>query len=417
MALLLPSGTTSVDLAVAGTYRQDISDLLMAPLYLDPSSLGTWQWGEGFSGNAAFQQWNEEALNPSQVTDATVGGLQIGVINMVLSASDASVLDIGNVLADGGVTGGLAASERIQILGKGAVSGGQVTLSVLRGAQGTTPQNHAAGAIWLIISQAIGMNSDLGADKTRPRVPKGNYVQREDINVNLAAEVIDSSLQGYTPGVPNEFTKQIKNRVLEKMIILNRSFLYGIGTPGDGTTGVTAGNYSTAWGVIPMLSNTNFNSSSAAYNFATKWNAGQLADAINDVNGILFGAGVRPDYIYTPVLGAQSIAQQFKDQIRLVQDETTRGFYVNKIRTLLANELQVIVDGYLSNINGSIDMIIMDSSRMRLRAYEGEAMTLITSPSFRDGDAARIVIKLSAELRNTGSDTGQAHYYVQNVSV
>lgn len=419
MAGLSAVGTNSVDLAVAGTYRQDQSEMLFSALYLDPSFLGTLQGGEGFSGNAAVKIWNEEALNPSVVTELTGGGMTVGQTTVLVSSSDATVLDNGTILADSGITGGISASERIQVVGKGPAVGGNVTVTVVRGAQsGPAATTHAASATLVIIASPLPMNSDLGSDKTRPRVQHYNYLQREDINVNLGAEAIDSSLLGYTPGVTNEFTKQIKNRLLEKFISLNRTFLYGIGTAGDGTTGSVAGNNSTAWGLLPMLgSNSGYNSTASVYDYSTNYGAGQLDQAINDNNETLFTNGVRPDYLYLPSTAARSVARLFKDQIRLVQDETTRGFYVKKITTDLGNELSLIIDQYLSRTNGSIDMVMVDSGRIRLCPYENEAMSYITSPSFRDGDAARCLIKLTLEVRNTGSDVGQAHQYIKKVSV
>lgn len=420
MALLSTAGTNAIDLAVAGTYRQDQSELLLSALYLDPSFLGTLQGGEGFSGNSMVKIWNEEALNPSIVTELTPGGMNNSQTTMLVSAADAVVIDNGTVLADTGISGGLAASERIQVIGKAPAAAGNYTLQVVRAAQsGPSATSHAADATFAILSQALPMNSDLGTDRTKPRLPHYNYLQREDINVNLGSEAIDSSLLGYTPGVPNEFSKQIKNRMAEKFIIMNRTYLYGIGTPGDGSTGTSAGNNSTAWGIIPMLggSGGDYNTTAEVYDYSAHYGAGQLDQAINDVNETNFSNGVRCDYIYLPSPASRSISRLYKDQIRLVQDETTRGFFVKKLQTDLGNEVTLIVDQYLSRVNGSIDMVMVDSSRIRLCPFENEYMSYITSPSFRDGDAARCVIKTTLEVRNTGSDTGQAHTYMSNVSV
>lgn len=420
MAVLIDSGTNAIDLAIAGTYRQDISDLLLAPLWVDPSYLGILQTGEGFSGNAAVCNWNEEALNPSQFADLTSGGISPSDATIKVTAAQANALDVGNILADtSAAVGGLQGSERVQIIAKGVPTGSPATvlLTISRGvAPGPAAQTHAQGAVWQLIGQPIGMNSDLGPDKTLPRIPKYNYIQREDINVNLGSEVIDSSLLGYTPGIPNEFTHQIMNRVLEKLIVLDVTALYGLGSPGDGTSGVTAGNNSTQWGAIPMLNGT-YNSTSTVIDFSSQFGVGQMLQLVNYVNGLAYAAGVRLDYIVCGVGPALALAQVIpQDQIRLVQDESTRGFSVRKILTGLGNELQIIIDPYISAVNGAADMLFIDSGRIRNRPYENEWMTLITSPSFRDGDAARMLIKFSNEVRNTGTDTGQAHYLVKNVS-
>lgn len=427
MALLIPSGTNSIDVAIPGTYRQDISDLMLAPLYADPSFLGTFQSGEDFSGNAAVANWNEEALNPSSFPDTTSGGQpNTGTTTTLLfTAQQANAIDVNNYLADTSAdVGGIGGSEKVQVISKGQPSGSPATVlvTVQRAVLGTSITTHDQGAVWQVTGQPIGMNSDLGPDRTLPRVPKFNYLQREDMNVNLGSEIIDSSLANYTPGIGNEFTHQMKNRILEKMIIWNVASLYGIGAPGDGTAGVTSGNGSTFYGAIPILNGVFAAAqvgapTTSVINFATQFGVGQAYQAVNYVNALLYQAGVRPDLIVCGTGFAGSLAQAIpQDQIRMVQDETTRGFSVRRIMTILGNELDILVDPYISNANGAADVLIVDSGRYRMRPYMNEYMTLLTSPSFRDGDAARIIMKLALEWRNVSNDVGQAHYLINNVS-
>ncbi len=427
MALLIPSGSNSIDVAVAGTYRQDISDLMLAPLYADPSFLGTFQSGEDFSGNAAVANWNEEALNPSSFADTTSGGQNNTDVTSTLkfTAQQANAIDVNNYLADTSAdAGGIGQSEKVQIVSKAQPSGSPATVlvTVTRAVLSSTIQAHDQSAIWQVIGQPIGMNSDLGPDRTLPRVPRFNYLQREDMNVNLGSEIIDSSLANYTPGIGNEFTHQMKNRILEKMIIWNVASLYGIGSPGDGTAGVTSGNGSTFWGAIPAF-NGAFSAaqvgapSTTAINYATSYGVGQSYQFVNYVNALLYQAGVRPDLIVCGTGFGGSLAQAIpSDQIRMVQDETTRGFSVRRIMTILGNELDILIDPYISNGNGAADVLIVDSGRYRMRPYKNEYMTLLTSPSFRDGDAARIIMKMGMEWRNVASDTGQSGYLGYNVS-
>jgi hypothetical protein len=46
----------------------------------------------------------------------------------------------------------------------------------------------------------------------------------------------------------------------------------------------------------------------------------------------------------------------------------------------------------------------------------GQFFYVVTSPSFRDGDAVRCLSKWSVEVRNTGTDSGFASLAVQNLS-
>ena len=424
MPLPFASGTTNIDLAVPGTFRLNQSELLLSALYQDPSTIGFLQIGEGFVAADGVHRWNEEALNPSTVTDLTPGGLDNVQTTMVVVAADAAVLDVGSILADEGATGGLALSERIAVVGRGPVDGfGNVTLQIVRGAQTTTPTTHDALATWAIIAQPIPDNSDLGADKTRPLIPHYNILQRQDINVNLGSEVIRAAADGVYPGVNNMIHKQINNRLAELKRILNRSVLYGIGTVGDGSisaAGVLAGNNSTAWGMIPMLDpaiSTGYNADATVYDYSAHYGPGLLDQATNDVNELAFDNGVLDDYLLLPAPGARSFARLYQDRIRLVQDDTTRGMFVKKFMTDLGNELSLVVDPYLNRVNGNIDMVLLDSRRWAICPFDNAFMTYITSPSFRAGDAARCIVSYTLEGRNTGSDSGQASFYMSNVSV
>jgi hypothetical protein len=85
----------------------------------------------------------------------------------------------------------------------------------------------------------------------------------------------------------------------------------------------------------------------------------------------------------------------------------------------MANRHYLINDLYVndgSTTAGNALMLILDMSRIRIKPFVGQFFYVVTSPSFRDGDAVRCLSKWSVEVRNTGTDTGSAHLAVQSLS-
>lgn len=359
-------------------------------------------------------QWDEDRLNTDFVTDTTSGGQNStdSQSNLLVSLADAAVVDIGSILADMSTTvGGVAQGEQVRVL---AVNGQTVTVS--RGYGGSTKTTHAQGAQWSIIGQPTIENSDLGRDKSRPRVRKINYVQRHEINVNLSSEVIMRSRRGYTPGIADELEYQFYQRTQEILRLWNKTLIYMKGDPGTtGTTGVSGGDYSTMFGLRAMLDGT-FNSTSSVIDFAASYTAGQIDLAINKANKTLYRNGATPDWCLGGPNAAEDVGKLYDDRIRIQQDDTTRGFAAMYFRTSLANELRMLLDGFVQDGSPVGDLFVLDSGRIRIRPQADMFYYVITAETLRDGDAIRALSKMSLEVRNTGSDIGQAHQLIKNVS-
>jgi hypothetical protein len=251
---------------------------------------------------------------------------------------------------------------------------------------------------------------------SRARVVKYNYIQRQGVDVVLAAEAIESSRRGYTPGIQDELVYQLANRTQEILRLWNTSLIYGSPSYGvGGSTGAAAGDYSTMAGIHKWLDGT-FNTTSVVDTWQTASTSfpgapyanGDIYTAINDANIYLFRQGAVADWLVGGPLAAVDVGKTFNDRIRLQQDEMTRGFAAQYIRTTLANELRVLLDGYVSDTSGTGDLFLLDSSRWRVRPYAGSLYYTITAETLRDGDQVRALSKLSLEGRNTGSDIGQA---------
>ena len=418
MALITGAGTNATNLAVAGTARVDISEFLAANLVLANNVSGALRVGPEFSGNNQVCTWNEDKLNADFVTDTTVGGISSAATQIVVSLADASITPVGTVLGDAGQTSlGIGSGELVQVTGV-TYSGSTANLQISRAYGGTAAAAHAQGAVFTHVSRPIQQNSDLGPDLTRARVVKYNYIQRQGVDVVLSAEAIESSRRGYTPGIDDELVYQLANRTQEILRLWNRSAIYGAPSSGTGgTNGVAAGDYSTFAGMHKWLDGT-FNGTSVATSWVTKgYTQGNVFQAVNDANIALFRNGAVPDWLITGPLGAVDVGVAFNDRIRLQQDEMTRGFAANYIRTTLANEVRVLLDGFVSDTAGLGDLFLLDSSRWRWRPYAGSMYYTITAETLRDGDQVRALSKLSLEARNTGTDIGQASMLIEFCSL
>ena len=415
MALVQGAGTTATTLAVAGTTRIDISELLLANLVLANNVSGALRVGAEFSGNNQVATWNEDKLNNDFVTDTTSGGISSTATQILVSLADAGITPVGTILADAGQASyGIGGGEQMQVTGV-TYSGSTAALQISRGYGGTTAAAHAQSAVFTHVSRPLQQNSDLGADMSRARVVKYNYIQRQGVDVVLAAEAIQSSRRGYTPGIDDELVYQLANRTQEILRLWNRSVIYGAPSAGiNGTTGVSAGDYSTMAGIHKWLDGT-FNSTSVSTSWITKgYSNGAIFQAVNDANITLFRNGAVADWLLVGPLGAVDVGLTFNDRIRLQQDEMTRGFAANYVRTTLANELRVLLDGYVSDTAGLGDIFLLDSSRWRWRPYAGSMYYTITAETLRDGDQIRALSKMTLEARNTGSDIGQASMLIYN---
>lgn len=414
MALILHSGAAATDLATPGTVRQDISDYLAASLVMQNNVLGMTRVGAEFVDSLC--RWAEDRLNADFITDTQGGGLgsqSAGATGtLVVSASDFAIIDIGYILVDISSSLWGATNEHLKVTGKT----GSNTIQVLRGFAGSTPSAHAQGAVYGIYARPTYENSDLGPDMSRARIAKYNYVSRQELNVNLSSEAIVRSRRGYTVGVNDELRYQFYQRTCELLRIWNKAELYSKPDPGTGTAGQTAGDYSTFAGIRSWLDGT-WNNTATQYNFAAQGlAAGQVDVAINAINKTLFRSGAVDDWCIGGPNIAEDVGRLYNDRIRLQQDEFTRGFAANWFRTTMGNELRMLLDGFVYDTSPAAEIFVVDSGRLRLRPFAEQWFYLISGPSLRDGDAVRALSKMSVEMRNTGSDVGQAHMLAYNVT-
>jgi hypothetical protein len=402
MPLIIHSGTAASDLGVTGTKRDDISDVLMSSLYFENNFLGLLTVGEEFGDQLA--KWDEDALNQYKITDTA--GQTTGSLAMTVSAGDAAVLDGGYVLMEDLQVGNppTVNGEQVQITG---ISGTSVTIT--RSYAGTTATSHSASAVWRVIGRPTYQNSDLGKDFSRVRLVKQNYIYRQEVNVNIDMEQIERSKSGYAPGVRDEVEYQFKQRLLEAKRTLENHLLYGYAATSGAAQG---GDWSTLNGAFAWL-NTQANATSSPITTAET-----LTDTvINNMVKNIYRNGGFSNIALAGVNTAEKISLLYADRIRLEQNDRNRGFYAQWFTPTMANPHRLVISNHMQDTSGSAALMILDISRIRLRPFRNGFFYVITAPSFRDGDAVRALMKMTLEMRNTGTDVGYSHQLHTNLSL
>lgn len=386
-------------MSVAGTFRKDISELLLPNLATENNFIGNLDVGPEFVDTTACG-WNEDSLNTNIVKDNTPGGLTSGATVMTLnSLSDVAQLEVGAVLVDDTI-GDYQAGEQIQVT---SLVSNSTQIGISRGYGGTTAVAHANGNNFKVIGIPIQEGSNLGRDRTKTRLYKFNLPMRFSRDVVLTQEEIERSARQYSPGVPDEMYYQYQNRKRELLREINIAFLYSrLAAAGGASTG---GDFSTLGGLMPWTDGT-LNTSATPFNAA----GAVLTDSlINAQNQTLVNAGSTPKWLFGGSNMVRAVNRIYGDRIRITQDETTRGYRVMEFVTDMQNTIRVLWDRQIADTPGVGLAWLLDPDRIRIRPYSGSFWYTIQAPSYFDGDAIRMISKSTLDIRNSGTDSGLAH--------
>jgi hypothetical protein len=403
LPLAIHAGTAAIDLNASGTQRQDISDVLLASLSNENTTFGITTVGEEFAAPQLF--WVEDALNQFKITGDTAASMLSTVATMAVSQSDASVLDIGYILSlDSGVGG--STQEQMQIT---AISG--TTLTLTRAFAGTA-QTYTTNSVFRIVNAPTYPNSDLGKDMTRSRLSKTNFIYRFEANINIDSEQILRSMQSYVPGIEDELGYQFQQRLLEMKRKMQQAYLYSVAQ----SSANPLNEYQTMHGLLAWL-NTTANATASPITTPES-----LTDSVlNTMVLNIFSNGAFSNIIIAGPRAIQKLGQLYTDRIRLDQTDRTRGFFTQEFIPSMANPHRLINEFYLndggSTNAGNALCVVADLNRIRIRPYVGQFYFTIIAPTFRDGDAARVLSKWSLEVRNTGLDAGASHQLHTNLTL
>lgn len=409
MSLIVHSGVSATDLAQSGTKREDISDILLASLYFENNALGLTPVGEEFA-DPTGAKWVEDALNGFKVTDTTGGG-QSGVsVTLNLSLADAAILDLGFILQRDTQFG---TGEQVQVTAINPQTGA-VTITRGFGNGPAATSDGGSPQVWRIINAPTTQNSDLGRDMSRARISKFNQINRWEINVNVDSEAIERSKAGYTVGIRDELQYQFQQRLLEK----KRQMQLAYWATASNSGAVTGGDYATINGLLFWLNGIANASALTGSTPVFNSTAETLTDTV--VNTMVKNVYRNGGYTNVLVGGINTIEKfclMYSDRIRIEQSDRTRGFYARYFTPTTGVEHRLVMDGYLNDTSGTAQLLALDFSRIRIRPFVNQFFYLITAPTFRDGDAVRMISKWTLEVRNSGSDVGGGHAYHSNLAL
>jgi hypothetical protein len=392
VALPVHSGTAAIDLNNSGTYRQDISEILLVSLTPQNNFIGSLQVGAEFAGPQLY--WTEDALNQYKITGDTAASMLSTVTTMAVSQADAAVLKTGYLLTQDTLVGS-AAAEVMQIT---AISATTITLT--RAFAGTAV-TYTTNTIFRVVAAPINPNSDLGPDLSRQRLSKTNFIYRSRKDINIDSEAIIRSKAGYVPGIQDELGYQYQQRLAEMLRDMNNVALYSY----PQASGNPTNDFQTMYGMVAALDGT-FNS--------TATQKRTTAEAFNDtvlnamITDIKKQGGVSKAIAVGDRLG-QILGALYSDTIRREQSDRVRGFWMNVFDPAMANPHELVVDSFVNDTAATAIAIVYDPDRVFIRPQLGQFLYNIEAPSFRDGDALSILSKWSLEPRNTGTDVGYAH--------
>src|ERR1035437_6967635 len=375
MALPVHGGTAAIDLNNAGTYRQDISEVLLVSLTPQNNFVGSLQVGAEFAGPQVY--WTEDALNQYKITGDSVQSMTSTTVSMNISQADAAVLKTGYLLVMDTRVGG-ALIEAMQIT---AIAGTVLTLT--RAFAGTAI-SYASNLVYRIVATPINPNSDLGPDLSRQRLSKTNYIYRSRKDINIDSEAIIRSKAGYVPGIQDELGYQYQQRLAEMLRDINNVALYSY--PQAATSPLN--DFQTMWGMVAFLDGT-ANSTAVPITTAEAFTDTVLNTMITNIkkHGAVSKAGAVGDRL------AAIVGALYSDTIRREQSDRVRGFWMNVFDPSMANPHEIIADSFINDTAAFGMAIVFDPDRVSILPQHGQFLYNIEAASFRDGDALSILSK------------------------
>jgi hypothetical protein len=134
----------------------------------------------------------------------------------------------------------------------------------------------------------------------------------------------------------------------------------------------------------------------------------------------LYGQGAEvPDVILANHNVVDNIARLYEDQLRLTQSEVVRGFTVDTIRVSIGTKpIKLIVDGYMPDptlVEGVAAFLDLD--RIAIVPFLDRGCFLRTAETPLDAEIMSVIMAMTLEVRNTGTDFNQAHEVLRNFVV
>jgi hypothetical protein len=201
------------------------------------------------------------------------------------------------------------------------------------------------------------------------------------------------------------------------LIDIERTVIESIGSPAGVAT-----EYQTLWGMLPFtgFSTPAYNSTSVLFNAGGAPISDLLLNAL--VINILLQGGEVPDAIVVHPTMVDRIGRIFRDQFRLAQQEITRGYLVDAFRSSLGVQLiKIIMSGYMPGpapgaTTPTPVITALDLDRLAIIPFLDQFCYLLSANTMKDADVLSLIMKLTIEPRNTGTDFGYSHQTMFNLA-
>jgi hypothetical protein len=399
-ALLTHTGYGSQDIT-SGTQVFDFSPFIYANLRQEEAVLAHLDIGDAVYDTAFY--WVEDALSGNQVT--TTATLATGATTLTVSAADlikigfnATSPRTGAVLQvisgpGGGAAGTLVDNgEQIQV----TAFPSSTTATITR-AYGLAPDpglTYPTGAVWKMINTTLPENSDLQLDLSQKRTLVYNVTEIFERSINISRNQIKRLMQG----IEDEFFYQVDQRAIELKRELNDTAIFGTQFPVFGGTfpQTNVGDNRTTGGILWYSQKAGSGGAGKTFNNVAEALTPQV---LNTLHYASWKKGGNPTLLLTGGRQARVVQGFSTDLIRIVPNERVRQGFSTLFRTDLGVMLTLVVDGNFGDgAEGTV--VLLDQSRSRLRPFIDAEMFMLVAPTFRDGDAARILCEWGWEQRN-----------------
>lgn len=372
------SGAASFTIT-ANTNQLDLSPELAELIRTDNTVFISRLGGVGLTASQVRHYWNEDKLisNKSSVASS----LDASTTSITVATGDGVKFKVGTIFRD-------TAKGQTEVMRVTTIA--TDTLTIERGAGGTTAQTHAANWTILIIAHTRQETQDMNEDDTQERTSQNNLLQifQRGVRIGYTREKITNN------AIASEFAHQVAYRMKEEMRSLDNSVINSVKSLSAGSST----DFRSMSGLLAYVSASTTNVKTTVENL-TETVVNDLAELIVAQAGTIENGFL----LVSPKL--RRVVSQFDQAFRRgTFDQTRSGFYVEEFVTDMGFPLEVIQDPWCPDDT----MVIGDLNRVKLVALQGDEMRFEELAKLGRAYRGQITGQYTCEVRNA---TGAFAYH------
>jgi len=390
MALQTHTGYGTPDIT-SGTQIYDFSPLILASLRQEEAVIAHIPVGAPVQDTTWYIE--EENLLSNQLTQS--GTFATAATTLNVTAGQGVRVRVGAILQ--AITSQASAAvqqdngEQVQVT---AIATDALTVTRAYGLTADPGLTMPASTIWKVISQTLPEGSDIQTDLSQKRLITNFVTQIFERTVNITRNQLKRRMQG----VQDEFSYQLDQVTIQLRRELNDTVIFGTQNPAPAATfpATTVGDNRTMMGMLYALQKKGSPAAKATFD--------NTAEALTPLvfNNMAYAVAKKGGHATAAFLGGKQarVVEGFgQDLIRIVPNETVRQGFTTLYRTDMGVVVTLVVDGNFED-GAAGTMTLTDLERVALRPFVDAEMFVLTAPSFKDGDAARVISEWGAEWRN-----------------